>query len=152
MTLRRHRWLAACGLAAAASITAAGCSSNSSGSAATGGTTGSSGGIYALTAGVLHAFTGQNAFFGLNAQNSCKAAAAEINKAGGIMGHPLSCSDYDTKGDPADAVPVTNRMLVSACPNMPTSWCLARILVAVATWVRSSVIAGAMAVQISFPQ
>jgi ABC-type branched-subunit amino acid transport system substrate-binding protein len=114
MTLRRHRWLAACGLAAAASITAAGCSSNSSSSTAAGGSTASSGGTYTLTAGVLHAFTGQNAFFGLNAQNSCKAAAAEINKAGGIMGHPLTCSDYDTKGDPADAVPVTNRMLVSA--------------------------------------
>jgi ABC-type branched-subunit amino acid transport system substrate-binding protein len=63
---------------------------------------------------VLHAFTGQNAFFGLNAQNSCRAAAHEINAAGGIMGHPLTCSNFDTKGDPADAVPVTNRMLVSA--------------------------------------
>jgi branched-chain amino acid transport system substrate-binding protein len=63
---------------------------------------------------VLHAFTGQNAFFGLNAQNACKAAAQQINAAGGIMGHPLNCSNFDTKGDPADAVPVTNRMLVSA--------------------------------------
>jgi ABC-type branched-subunit amino acid transport system substrate-binding protein len=62
----------------------------------------------------LHAFTGQNAFFGLNAQNSCKGAALEINAAGGIMGHQLTCQDFDTKGDPADAVPVTNRMLVSA--------------------------------------
>lgn len=63
---------------------------------------------------MLHAFTGQNAFFGLNAQVSCAAAAAQVNAAGGIMGHPLDCSAYDTKGDPADAVPVTNRMLVSA--------------------------------------
>jgi ABC-type branched-subunit amino acid transport system substrate-binding protein len=63
---------------------------------------------------VLHAFTGQNAFFGLNAQNSCKAAAVDINAAGGILGHQLTCTDFDTKGDPADAVPVTNRMLVSA--------------------------------------
>jgi branched-chain amino acid transport system substrate-binding protein len=117
----RKRWLAACALTAAASITAAGCSSSSSGGSA--GATGSSGGTaqasgaggtYPLTAGVLHAFTGQNAFFGLNAQNSCKAAAVQINAAGGIMGHPLNCSDYDTKGDPADAVPVTQRMLVSA--------------------------------------
>jgi branched-chain amino acid transport system substrate-binding protein len=117
----RKRWLAACALAAAASITGAGCSSSSSGGSA--GATGSSGGTaqasgaggtYPLTAGVLHAFTGQNAFFGLNAQNSCKAAAVQINAAGGIMGHPLNCSDYDTKGDPADAVPVTQRMLVSA--------------------------------------
>jgi ABC-type branched-subunit amino acid transport system substrate-binding protein len=63
---------------------------------------------------VLHAFTGQNAFFGLNAQNACLAAASQINAAGGIMGHQLVCSNFDTKGDPADAVPVTNRMLVSA--------------------------------------
>jgi branched-chain amino acid transport system substrate-binding protein len=117
----RKRWLAACALTAAASITATGCSSSSSGGST--GATGSSGGTaqapgaggtYPLTAGVLHAFTGQNAFFGLNAQNSCKAAAVQINAAGGIMGHPLNCSDYDTKGDPADAVPVTQRMLVSA--------------------------------------
>jgi branched-chain amino acid transport system substrate-binding protein len=117
----RKRWLAACALTAAASITATGCSSSTSGGSA--GATGSSGGTaqasgaggtYPLTAGVLHAFTGQNAFFGLNAQNSCKAAAVQVNAAGGIMGHPLNCSDYDTKGDPADAVPVTQRMLVSA--------------------------------------
>ena len=72
------------------------------------------GGSFGLTVGVLHAFTGQNAFFGLNAQNSCKAAALNINAAGGILGHSLTCTDFDTKGDPADAVPVTNRMLVSA--------------------------------------
>jgi branched-chain amino acid transport system substrate-binding protein len=69
---------------------------------------------YSLTAGVLHAFTGQNAFFGANAEIACKAASAQINAAGGIMGHPLNCSTYDTKGDPADAVPVTSRMLASA--------------------------------------
>ena len=120
MTLMRIRWLAACAVTVTASVAAAGCSSSSSTGAT--GTTGSSvsaaasgaGGTYPLTAGVLHAFTGQNAFFGLNAQNSCKAAAVQINAAGGIMGHPLNCSDYDIKGDPADAVPVTNRMLVSA--------------------------------------
>jgi len=63
---------------------------------------------------VLHAFTGQNAFFGLNAQNACLAAASQVNAGGGIMGHPLTCANFDTKGDPADAVPVTTRMLVSA--------------------------------------
>jgi branched-chain amino acid transport system substrate-binding protein len=67
-----------------------------------------------LTAGVLHAFTGQNAFFGQNAEIACKAAAEQINAAGGIMGNTLNCSVYDTKGDPADAVPVTSRMLASA--------------------------------------
>jgi len=63
---------------------------------------------------VLHAFTGQNSFFGLNAEAACKAAAQQINAAGGILGHQLQCPVYDTKGDPADAVPVTTRMLVSA--------------------------------------
>jgi ABC-type branched-subunit amino acid transport system substrate-binding protein len=102
------------GVAAAASMAVAGCAS-SGGSASSGASGGSgSGGTYPVTAGVLHAFTGQNAFFGLNAQNACKAAAQQINAAGGIMGHPLSCSNFDTKGDPADAVPVTNRMLVSS--------------------------------------
>ena len=119
MMLRRTRWLAACAVAAA-TIAAAGCSSNSSTSSggsstsSSNGTSSSAGGSYSVTAGVLHAFTGQNAFFGLNAQNSCKGAAVEINAAGGILGHPLACQDFDTKGDPADAVPVTQRMLVSA--------------------------------------
>jgi ABC-type branched-subunit amino acid transport system substrate-binding protein len=119
MTLRRNRWTGACGAVVAASIAVAGCSSNgsstSTGVQATGtSSASSSGGTYPITAGVLHAFTGQNAFFGLNAENACKAAALQINAAGGILGHPLACTAYDTKGDPADAVPVTNRMLVSA--------------------------------------
>jgi branched-chain amino acid transport system substrate-binding protein len=112
----RKRWLAVGAVIVTASITAAGCSSADSNGTAGGsaGTSSSGTGTYPLTAGVLHAFTGQNAFFGLNAANSCKAAAVQINATGGIMGHPLNCADYDTKGDPADAVPVTNRMLVSA--------------------------------------
>lgn len=116
MTLMKKRWLAGYAVAVAASLAAVGCSSGSSGGSTGSGSasTSAAGGTYSLTAGVLHAFTGQNAFFGLNAQNSCKAAAVQINAAGGIMGHPLTCSDFDTKGDPADAVPVTNRMLVSA--------------------------------------
>jgi ABC-type branched-subunit amino acid transport system substrate-binding protein len=96
---------------ATAAVLLAGCSSaagSSSASATADSYTGP------VTAGVLHAFTGQNAFFGLNAQNACKAAAMQINAAGGIMGHQLNCSNFDTKGDPADAVPVTTRMLASA--------------------------------------
>src|SRR6516162_2107247 len=111
--LTRARWLAACAAVAAVTITAAGCSSagsGSSGPAGPAGATGGSGGSYSVTAGVLHAFTGQNAFFGLNAQNACKGAALQVNAAGGILGHQLVCQDFDTKGDPADAVPVTNRM------------------------------------------
>lgn len=72
------------------------------------------GGKTVLTAGVLHAFTGPTAVFGLNADIACKAAASVIDGHGGIMGHKLSCQTFDTKGDPADAVPVTNRMIASA--------------------------------------
>lgn len=111
MILTKSRWLGLSGLFITASMVMAGCASGGS----SGGSTGSGGGgTFPVTAGVLHAFTGQNAFFGLNAQNACEAAAQQINAAGGIMGHPLSCADFDTKGDPADAVPVTNRMLVSS--------------------------------------
>lgn len=111
MILTKSRWLGLSGVFITASMVMAGCASSGSpgGSGSSGG-----GGTFPVTAGVLHAFTGQNAFFGLNAQNACKAAAQQINAAGGIMGHPLTCSNFDTKGDPADAVPVTNRMLVSA--------------------------------------
>ena len=64
---------------------------------------------------MLHAFTGQNAFFGTNAEVACKAAARVIDADGGINGgDQLNCGIYDTKGDPADAVPVTTRMLTSA--------------------------------------
>jgi branched-chain amino acid transport system substrate-binding protein len=66
-----------------------------------------------INAGVLHAFTGQNAFFGSNADVACKAAASQVNNAGGVMGNELKCPTFDTKGDPADAVPVTARMLAS---------------------------------------
>src|SRR6266581_6404341 len=104
--------LARRGAAIAVSALVAGCASG--GGSASNASGSASGGTFPITAGVLHAFTGQNAFFGLNAQNACKAAAQQINAAGGIMGHPLSCADFDTKGDPADAVPVTNRMLVSS--------------------------------------
>ena len=100
-----------------AALVVAGCGGSSSNTST--GSTGPKGsgsdGTYSITAGVLHAFTGQNAFFGSNAQNACKAAASQINAVGGALGtHKLTCTAFDTKGDPADAVPVTNRMLVSA--------------------------------------
>jgi branched-chain amino acid transport system substrate-binding protein len=116
---RRRRILFWTALVAASAL-AGGCSASAGPSAgpsagtSSGGGQAGAGGNYSVTAAVLHAFTGQNAFFGLNAANACKAAADQVNSAGGIMGHPLTCQVYDTKGDPADAVPVTNRMLVSA--------------------------------------
>lgn len=66
-----------------------------------------------INAGVLHAFTGPTAFFGSNASIACKAAASQINAAGGVLHKKLNCQNFDTKGDPADAVPVTTRMLAT---------------------------------------
>ena len=66
-----------------------------------------------ITAGVLHAFTGPTAFFGSNASVACKAAASQINAGGGVLGNKLECKNFDTKGDPADAVPTTSRMLAT---------------------------------------
>ncbi len=67
-----------------------------------------------ITAGVLHAFTGPTAFFGKNASVACKAAASQINAGGGVLTKTLNCQNFDTKGDPADAVPVTNQMLATS--------------------------------------
>lgn len=103
--------LAVAGCGSSSSNSSSSTSTASSSSSTTAST--SSSGTYTLTAGVLHAFTGQNAFFGQTASTACKAAAQQINGAGGILGHKLSCSNYDTKGDPADAVPVANRMLLA---------------------------------------
>ena len=109
---RGHRYAVPLAIIAGVSVIAlAACGSNASSS---GGSSPEASGTTPLRAGVLHAFTGQNAFFGLNAQNACRAAAAQIKLGGGIIGHPLDCANYDTKGDPADAVPVTTRMLVGS--------------------------------------
>lgn len=70
-----------------------------------------------LTVAMLESFTGPNAFFGASSVVSCTAASKQIDSAGGVMGHPLSCQQFDDKGDPADAVPVTTRM-VAENPTM----------------------------------
>jgi ABC-type branched-subunit amino acid transport system substrate-binding protein len=109
--IARRSGVPAAAIAAALAVAAtAGVANSSAHSAKTTGHSAST----TLTAGVLHAFTGQNAFYGTNAEDACKAAARVIDNSGGIMGDKLNCSPYDTKGDPADAVPVTRRMLTSA--------------------------------------
>ena len=41
----------------------------------------------------------------------CWTAAGEINGTGGILGHHVTCIPTDTRGDPADAVPIVRLML-----------------------------------------
>jgi neutral amino acid transport system substrate-binding protein len=77
------------------------------GSSSTGGGLGSG----ALLVGVLAPFSGADASFGPRYLAGCLAASLSINGAGGIGGRQVSCQQFDTKGEPADAVPAANAMI-----------------------------------------
>jgi ABC-type branched-subunit amino acid transport system substrate-binding protein len=81
--------------------------------AACGGTTTSGGGLGTgnLLVGVLAPFSGADASFGPRYLAGCVAASLSINGAGGIGGRQVSCQQFDTKGEPADAVPAANSMI-----------------------------------------
>jgi ABC-type branched-subunit amino acid transport system substrate-binding protein len=100
------------GVAAAVTVTLAACG----GSATTGSGSSSSGGT--LNVGVIYPFTGDNAVQGAVGMAGCLAGTAPINAAGGVLGAKLACKGFDTKGDPADAVPAANQMMSSANPVM----------------------------------
>jgi ABC-type branched-subunit amino acid transport system substrate-binding protein len=81
--------------------------------AACGGTSSSGGGLGsgALLEGVLAPFSGADASFGPRYLAGCIAASLSINGAGGIGGRQVSCQQFDTKGEPADAVPAARAMI-----------------------------------------
>jgi branched-chain amino acid transport system substrate-binding protein len=56
-------------------------------------------------------FSGPDAALGPTYLVSCQGAANAIDKAGGILGHTVTCTSADTKGDPADAVPAVGSLL-----------------------------------------
>jgi ABC-type branched-subunit amino acid transport system substrate-binding protein len=66
-----------------------------------------------LTIATVAPFSGADAGFGLHAQSACLVAVGIINRHGGIMGHKVNCQTVDTKGDPADAVPVVEKLLAT---------------------------------------
>lgn len=80
------------------------CSSGSGGASAPGAT---------LNVDVLQPFSGVNAIYGPGQDAGCYTAEKAINNAGGILGHHLACVNTDDKGDAADAVPITTKMLAS---------------------------------------
>jgi ABC-type branched-subunit amino acid transport system substrate-binding protein len=90
-------------MAAAMSVVLAACASSSSNSS--GGAT--------LTVATLYAYTGANADNGTTGSAGCLSGVQVVNAAGGVMGHKLRCQAFDTKSDPADAVPAANQMLAS---------------------------------------
>ncbi len=118
--------LAVTALAAAlALLSVAACSSSGSGSSSGGGSSpgggSSSGGINqslnpsasTLVVGEFNPFTGPDAAFGPEMVGGCIPAIRVINANGGVLGHPMSCVQEDTRGDPADAVPAAQKMMAT---------------------------------------
>jgi branched-chain amino acid transport system substrate-binding protein len=95
-------------IAAAALVSAlAACGSSSSGGGAKS----------ALVVADVAPFSGVDAALGPTYLVSCDGATQAINNAGGVLGHKLSCTSADTRGDPADAVPAVGS-LISRTPNL----------------------------------
>jgi len=93
--------------------------------AACGGTSSTGGGLGSgpLLVGVLAPFSGADASFGPRYLAGCYAAALSINGAGGIGGRQVSCQQFDTKGEPADAVPAANSMIAGNSNLMEVVGC-----------------------------
>src|SRR5437870_2423509 len=109
---RSRSWAVLC-LAAATTLAAAACGGPSSS-----GTSGSSSSGQTLNIGVIYPYTGANADQGAVGMAGCLAGIARVNDAGGALGAKFACKSFDTKGDPADAVPAANQMMSSASPVM----------------------------------
>jgi branched-chain amino acid transport system substrate-binding protein len=98
---RSNRFLVIGGVAAVLLLAACGGSSSSGGGLGSG----------PLLVGVLAPFSGADASFGPRYLAGCIAASLSINGAGGIGGRQVSCQQFDTKGEPADAVPAASAMI-----------------------------------------
>jgi branched-chain amino acid transport system substrate-binding protein len=66
-----------------------------------------------LVFAMFNPFSGADAFFGPDMAAGCITATRLINDNGGILGHNVNCSTFDTRGDPADAVPAAQKMLAT---------------------------------------
>jgi branched-chain amino acid transport system substrate-binding protein len=101
----RHKAARACAVLATAAIvsTVAACGSSSAGSGAKA----------ALVVADVAPFSGVDAALGPTYLVSCEGATQAINKAGGVLGHKMTCTSADTRGDPADAVPAVNKLFAT---------------------------------------
>src|SRR5437879_13660244 len=66
-----------------------------------------------LLVGVIAPFTGADAGLGPAYYAACLPASLAINNNGGDGGRKLACKQFDTRGEPADAVPDANQMIAS---------------------------------------
>src|SRR5260370_40041784 len=80
-------------------------------------------GTGALVVGVIAPFPGADAGLGPAYYAACLPAALSINNNGGVGGRMLSCSKFDTRGEPADAVPAANQMVASTTGLMAAIGC-----------------------------
>ncbi len=90
---------------AAVVLALAGCGSSGSGGG------GSSSGP--VNVGVIGPMTGPAAEIGNLMSGACYAAQLDVNKAGGVLGHKISCNLIDDTGDPADAVTNVSKALAT---------------------------------------
>src|SRR2546425_11987939 len=93
--------------------------------AACGGSTPTGGGLGTgdLLVGVIAPFTGADAGLGPAYYAACLAAAPSINSNGGVGGRNVKCEQFDTRGEPADAVPAANKMVASNSNLMAVVGC-----------------------------
>ena len=77
----------------------------------------------AMVVGILAPFTGPDAPLGPAYYAACLPAVRVINAAGGAYGHMLTCQKFDTRGDPADAVPAAQQMIASTSNLMVVVGC-----------------------------
>ncbi len=76
-----------------------------------------------LLIGIIAPFTGADLALGPAYFAACLPAARVINNAGGVMGHTVSCQQFDTRGEPADAVPAAQQMVASHSNLMAVIGC-----------------------------
>ena len=90
-----------------------------------GGSSSSGGGLGSgdLLVGVLAPFSGADAGLGPAYYSACLAAAPSINNNGGVGGRQVKCQQFDTRGEPADAVPAANQMVASNSNLMAVIGC-----------------------------
>ncbi|HVS07967.1 MAG TPA: ABC transporter substrate-binding protein [Candidatus Dormibacteraeota bacterium] len=70
-----------------------------------------------LTIAAFNPFSGPDASFGPEEFAGCYPAIQLINRAGGVLGHPLECLNVDTHGDPV-AGELALRNLLASTPNL----------------------------------
>jgi neutral amino acid transport system substrate-binding protein len=76
-----------------------------------------------LLVGVMAPFTGVDAGLGPAYYAACLAAAPSINNNGGVGGRQVKCQQFDTRGEPADALPAANAMIAGNTNLMAVIGC-----------------------------